>query len=55
MTAHTAFDREPDRVRHQSAVGFVPLTKRLWFRVCAVALIVSWILACVFTSTLSAN
>ncbi len=52
MTAHTAFDRSPSRVRRHSAADVVPLPERAWIRLAALAIVVSWVLGCVFASAL---
>ena len=52
MMARTALDSTRGRKHRRSANEVGPLTTRLWFRLVGVSLIMSWLLACFFTSTL---
>ena len=55
MTAHTTFDREPVHAGSHIVVDPLPLTERIWFPVVRVAIIASWVGACVFMLALLAN
>ena len=52
MTARTASDHKRGQKHRRSTNEVVPLTTRLWVRLVGVSFIMSWLLACFFTSTL---
>ena len=55
MTAQTTFEREPVDAHYLPDVDRGPLTERMWFRLARVALVASWLGACVFMLALLAN